>query len=400
MKQLSMSVNYARGLLNMALDTSMTVLTPDGRGAIGVVQLWGGNAVGVADSVFRPARGDRLATTTPGRLRLGRIGRGEGDEVVVVRLDTENPSVEIQCHGGSHALAMVIEALQDAGASLAGPERWCEQQTRSPIQAAALVDLARASTLRTAEILLEQAQGALDRELVELIKKISEHEDSAPVHLERLIQRGEVGLRLLSGWRVVIVGRPNVGKSRLLNALAGYERSIVDPAPGTTRDVVSVQTALGGWPVTLVDTAGVRTTDDAIESSGIERALREKQAAELVLKVLDRSEPLQTIDRELIASSGQALLVINKSDLPAVWAPEELDLQSGSCVTVSAQQGEGIEHLISELSARIVSDPPEPGAGVPFRPNHLEHLLRASDDLRAGAEERAAGWLDSLLARG
>jgi tRNA modification GTPase len=383
----------------MVLETFMTVLTPVGRGAIGVVQLWGGNAVGVADSVFRPVRGVRLAVTPPGRLRLGRVGRGVGDEVVAVRLGTEPPSVEIQCHGGAGALRLVIEALQDAGAELVGPERWCEQQTESPIQAAALVDLARASTLRTAEILLEQAQGALDRELAELIMEISEQADSAHGHLDLLIQRGQVGLRLLTGWRVVIVGRPNVGKSRLLNALAGYERAIVDPSPGTTRDVVSVQTALDGWPVTLVDTAGVRSTDDAIESSGIERALREKEAAEFVLKVLDRSEPLQSLDRELITSAGQSLLVLSKCDLPAAWGTEEIDVSSGSFVSVSAQRGEGIDHLIAEMNARIVSEPPEPGAGVPFRRNHREHLMRARDDLRAGAAERAAGWLESLLAR-
>src|SRR4051794_9895788 len=108
LKEKAISESLARVSSDMDPETVITVLTPDGRGAIGVVQLWGGNAVGVADSVFRPARGGPLATTPPGRLRLGRIGRGVGDEVVAVRLDTENPSVEIQCHGGSHALAMVI----------------------------------------------------------------------------------------------------------------------------------------------------------------------------------------------------------------------------------------------------------------------------------------------------
>jgi tRNA modification GTPase len=144
----------------------------------------------------------------------------------------------------------------------------------------------------------------------------------------------------------------------------------------------------------------VRTTDDVIETSGIERALREREAAEFVLKVLDRSEPLQSTDRELIASSGQSLLVINKSDLPAAWRPEEHGVPSDLFVSVSAQEGRGIDQLIAELSARIVPEPPEPGAGIPFRSNHLEHLKRARDDLRAGAEERAAGWLESLLARG
>src|SRR3954466_1714798 len=113
-KQQAISEPLARVSSDMDLETYMTVLTPDGRGAIGVVQLWGGQAVGIADSVFRPARGDPLVATPPGRLRLGRIGCGMGDEVVAVRLGTETPSVEIQCHGGTRAVAMVIEALQDA----------------------------------------------------------------------------------------------------------------------------------------------------------------------------------------------------------------------------------------------------------------------------------------------
>ena len=131
--------------------------------------------------------------------------------------------------------------------------------------------------------------------------------------------RGQVGVRLTTGWRVVIAGRPNVGKSRLLNALAGYQRAIVDPTPGTTRDLVTALTAFDGWPVELVDTAGVRETDDAIERSGIDRTLRQTETADLVLKVLDRSEPLQVDDRTLMSGPGPALLVAGKADLPPAW---------------------------------------------------------------------------------
>jgi tRNA modification GTPase len=328
------------------------------------------------------------------------MGRGVGDEVVVVRLGSEPPCVEIQCHGGARAVSLVVEALQEAGARLADANRWAEQQTESPIQAQALVDLARASTLRTAEILLEQAQGALDRELRRLIREISEPSDAAPDHLDRLIERGQVGLHVLSGWRIVIVGRPNVGKSRLLNALAGFERAIVDPTPGTTRDVVSVQTAVDGWPVTLVDTAGVRATHDAIETSGIERTLRAKESAALQLKVLDRSEPLEQLDHEFIADANTSLLVINKTDLPAAWWPETLGVSRELFVAVSAQEGSGVDQLIAAMSARIVPRPPDPGAGIPFRPTHVDFLTRARDALRAGAAEQAARWLQTLLEQG
>ena len=173
---------------------------------------------------------------------------------------------------------------REAGAELVEPAVWAEHTGESPIRAAALLDLTRAPTLRTAEILLEQTQGALDRELSRLIEEIRGPHHLALEHLDRLIAHGQVGVRLTTGWRVVIAGRPNVGKSRLLNALAGYQRAIVDPTPGTTRDLVTALTAFDGWPVELVDTAGMRETDDAIERSGIDRTLRQTETADLVLQ--------------------------------------------------------------------------------------------------------------------
>jgi tRNA modification GTPase len=188
-----------------------------------------------------------------------------------------------------------------------------------------------------------------------------------------------------------------VGKSQLLNALAGYQRAIVDSTPGTTRDVVTVKTAFDGWPVELVDTAGLRTTEDTVEHAGIERALRQKETADLVLKVLDRSEPLQPVDRELIASAGRALRVANKADLPAVWEPSALDLEPGSLITVSAERGEGLDGLIAAIVDQLIPEPPGPGAGVPFRVDQIRHLEHARAALRACDSELAIQQIEMML---
>ncbi len=235
-------------------------LTAEGRGAIAVLRIWGPKALEVADAVFRPHRGARLAETRRGQLRIGRIGRGLGDEVVAVVLDGDPPAVEVQCHGGAAAIALVVEAFQAAGATSADSRQLAERHSDDPFAHDALDDLARAPTVPTAEILLDQAEGALCRELVLLGQSITDEPDRALAQIARLIGHARVGLRLLDGWRVVIAGRPNVGKSRLFNALVGYTRAIVDPTPGTTRDVVSVRAVFGGWPVNLADTAGLRST--------------------------------------------------------------------------------------------------------------------------------------------
>ncbi|APW62797.1 GTPase [Paludisphaera borealis] len=375
---------------------SVCVLTPRGRGAIGVVRVWGEGALAAASAVFRPARGEGLGTTPRRRPRLGRIGSGLGDEVVAVVLDGEPPEVEIQCHGGPAAVDLVVETLTNAGGRLVEPGAFAEHAAGSPIRAAALEDLARASTLRTAEILLEQAQGALDAELDRLIAVIEADRGRGLAELDRLIERGRVGVRLIAGWRVVIAGRPNVGKSRLLNALAGYQRAIVDATPGTTRDVVTVSAAFDGWPVELVDTAGVRGTDDLIEQSGIERALREHRRADLLLKVFDRSQPLEVEDRRLLAADGDALVIVNKADLPAAWTPETAWMDAFAVVAVSAERGDGLDELGREIARRLVPNPPEPGAGLPFRTEQVEALRAARASFAVGNERAALQTLRSL----
>jgi tRNA modification GTPase len=316
----------------------------------------------------------------------------------VAVLITEVPQVvEIQCHGGSAAVELVVEALTEAGAQLVEPAVWAEQTGESPIRAAALLDLARAPTVRTAEILLEQTEGALDRELGRLIEEMSGPRHLALEHLDRLIARGQVGMRLIDGWRVVIAGRPNVGKSRLLNALAGYQRAIVDSTPGTTRDLVTAHSAFDGWPVELVDTAGLRETDDAIERSGIDRTLQQTATADLVLRLLDGSEPLRDEDRALIRRPEPCLLVVTKADLPAAWGLSDPTLAGRPIRVVSAEHGDGLDELMAAVVAALVPVPPEPGVGVPFRRAHMDELERVRAALEGENHELAIQILEPLL---
>ncbi len=374
--------------------TFFRILTAEGRGAIAVVRLWGSRAIPVADSVFRPARGRSLGTSPAGSLRLGRAGIGVGDEVVAVRLPGAFPFVEFQCHGGAAALAAVVRALEEAGATRADPGPSSDTTFGDRIREEALEDLAAAPTLKAAEILLDQAHGALSESIGRLVADAGRGAPSDVAELDALIRRAEIGLRLIPGWRVVIAGRPNVGKSRLFNALAGFERSIVNASPGVTRDVVSIRTAIGGWPIELSDTAGERSTGDALENLGIGRARRERHGADLVVLVLDRSEPLHDVDLVLLEAIPNALVVANKCDLPPAWESRPPTRIRRRVCSASAETGEGLDDLVHAMVSHLILEPPLPGVGVPFRPEHLRRLEHARACLAAGNIEEFVLRLD------
>jgi tRNA modification GTPase len=368
-------------------------LTGHGRGGIAVLRVDGPRALEVVAAVFRPHGGRRLGDSPAGTLRVGRIGRGDGDEVVAVVRSVDPPSVEIQCHGGTAAVDLVARALEEAGARTQQAHPFNEPGRGDQMAALALHDLVHAPTIRTAEILLDQVDGTLRREIDRLIQAIVDDPTTALERLDALIARAEIGLRLISGWKVVIAGRPNVGKSRLLNALAGFARTIVDAAPGTTRDAVAICTALDGWPVEIVDTAGLRPTTDPIEAVGIDRALREHLAADLVLLVLDRSMPLEPDDLHLIAAYPGALLIANKSDLAPAWH----EVGERECVIVSAERGDGMPNLITAIVRRLVSEPPRPDAAVPFRVDQRDRLIESRARLLAGEPTAAQHVLKRWL---
>ena len=203
--------------------------------------------------------------------------------------------------------------------------------------------------------------------------------------LDSLIGRAAVGVRLIGGWKVVIAGRPNVGKSRLFNALAGYERSIVNARPGVTRDVVSLRTAFGGWPVELCDTAGERAAEDAVERLGIARSQAERRDADLILVVLDRSEPLQAVDRELLGTESAG-----PRRGQQVRPPRRLGCRAGEPAARRDPHRFGRDRRGTRcpgLQRSLLTWCPSlrhPGAAVPFREDHRQGLIRAPPLSRRG----------------
>ena len=365
--------------------------TPAGTGAVAVLRVEGPGACERVARWFRPVRGRGIESTSDDRPRFGRWLLAESvdtfaqgpsaasaEEVVVRKLADD--CLEIHCHGGRAVVSVVTESLGVTAADLSPWTAWIERTEAEPIAAAARIALAQARTKRTAGILLDQYHGALANDIESILQALSAGDRQAALEqIEQLLDRAQVGLRLLSGWRVVLAGRPNVGKSSLINALVGYRRSLVYDLPGTTRDVVTVETALAGWPLELSDTAGLREEGERLESAGIARARAQLDRADLVVAVFDACAADLGCGLDLNQLSCPVLTVWNKSDLPGAQVSDDL-----STVATSAQTGAGIAELMEAIPARVVPNPPPAGCAVPFTVAQREVLRTAHEMLRAG----------------
>ncbi|MHB8898449.1 MAG: GTPase [Thermoguttaceae bacterium] len=386
----------------MDLDNTVRVilLTPPGRGAVATVRVEGRGACALVDSLFSAASGRPVAELAPDRPAFGRFRLADNvyDEVIVRR--PAEDAVEIHCHGGGAVVQRMMDLLTAGGARPLSPRHWLEATHPSPIVAAARDQLARATTLRAAAVLLDQFHGALDRHLEEILVQLAGRDARAVTRIEGLLAVAPCGCHLATPWRVVVAGRPNVGKSSLVNSLVGYRRAMVHEEPGTTRDLVTATTALDGWPVELCDTAGLRDTEHPIERQGIQLALRRLESASLVLLVFDSASPWTRQDAELCRRFPLALPVFNKHDLvqnsPQLppGLPRPVDR-----LPVSARHGQGIDELVAAISHRLVPHPPPPGGPVPFLNAHVDALQTAATALDRGDWSRAVEQVAHLLAR-
>lgn len=358
-----------------AADDSLraALLTPIGRGAVAVVGLCGTGSVALVARHFYPASGD-AATLPLERIRFGRWRTSPtddadvGEELVVCRRGDDD--FEIHCHGGAAASSAVLDALRTGGAAIVLWPAWLASRGEDVIAVEAREALARATTVRTAAVLVDQLGGAIRRAFDDVHQLIVAGDVvTARRRIDELIERSVLGRRLVEPFRVVLTGRPNVGKSSLINALVGYQRAVVFDEPGTTRDVVTAATALDGWPVDLSDTAGIRESGDELEAAGIAAARKRLAAADLVVAVFDGSQPWCDADDGLLAAHPLAVVVHNKADLPT---PRNDRRPPG--LPVSAVANSGIDALIAAIVARLVSDPPKPGEAVPFTVRHVEEL--------------------------
>lgn len=383
------------------LSTIAAISTPLGTGGVGVIRISGPDAIRTAEAVFSPAGGQPLSASHGYTAHYGRLHdrEGEFDEAVATvfrapRSYTGEDVVELSCHGGLYLVQRTLRAVLDHGASLAGPGEFTKRAylngKLSLAQAESVMDLIGAAGRQSAQAALAGRDGALSHkidgiaaELVDQAAHLAAWNDYPDEDMESvtpeplaaalrsslrecqaLLDGYDTGRILREGVDTAIIGRPNVGKSTLMNLLAGTQKSIVTAIPGTTRDVVEETVLAGEIVLRLADTAGIRDTDDPVEQAGVQLARRRLESAQLVLVVLDRSEPLSEGDQALLASLARrpAIAVLNKSDLPPQLEERALAGLVSQTVEISARTGEGAENLIQAIAELLHLSDVDPSA--------------------------------------
>ncbi len=433
-------------------DTIAAISTPVGEGGIGIVRMTGPDAIEVLHRLFVPASEPRTSNLQPHTLHYGHIidpATGEtADEVLAVYMPaphtyTRQDVVEINGHGGIVALRRILALCLRQGARQAEPGEFTARAFLSGrldlAQAEAVLDVVRAKTDTSLHAAVGQLAGRLSDKvrsvravlvdaLAYLEASIDFEEDEIPERdidpdleqastaLSALLADADRGIIYRQGVRAAIVGRPNVGKSSLLNRLLRTSRAIVTDIPGTTRDTLEETLNLGGVPVVLVDTAGIAArTKDPIERLGIERSRAALAQADLALLVLDASQPLADADRAIAALVGDkpALVILNKIDLLETTADLEgamhdvqrtmerwsLDIDRASFIPISALTGTGLEALEEAIvetvfSGQVIASE----APMVTSPRHKEALHRARDHVNAAQAAHRAGVTADLLA--
>ena len=383
--------------MSLQTDTIAALSTPPGPGAIGILRLSGPDAVHIAERCFEPLGPKALRDHLPRTLVYGSLMDSGGAPIDRALCTyslgpssyTGEDTAELQCHGSPMVLSLGLEALFAAGARQAGPGEFTKRAFLNGrldlAQAEAVGDLLEARSRERARHAAGQLAGALSERIGGIwsaLVDVMAHfhavldypdEDIDPFRLEELDtaladQEGELsallatcgrGRLLQDGAACAIVGRPNAGKSSLLNAMVGWDRAIVTDIPGTTRDTVEERCELGGVPLRLIDTAGLRDTADPVEKLGVERSRRAMEEAGLILVLIDASRPAAEEDFSLLrqaVSLAPTILVWTKGDLPAAPCPVERYEEIGCpAVTVSARTGY-LDELCNEISCAFPQD--------------------------------------------
>lgn len=406
----------------LAEDTIAAIATPLGQGGLGVVRLSGPKALEIADLVFQ-TQGKCLSAAATHTLHHGWIKDGDEvlDEAVVSIFKspasyTGEDVVEFSCHGSPTVLLAVSELCCRSGARQAKPGEFTERAFLNGkldlTQAEAVADLiharSRLSRLAAAHHLKGGLSAQIDRirkPLIELLAHLEGNLDFAEEGIP-LIEKNDAGRRLdetitltenllntsfygrflREGLRIAIVGRPNVGKSSLFNAFLNQDRAIVTEVPGTTRDFLEENIQWDGLPVVLIDTAGLRDTQDRVEKVGLERSQKALERADVTLFVVDGSEPPTTDDRSVwkLLAGKKTVVALNKSDRPAKWTSVDKNLFfNAPVVPVSATAGTGLDTLQLALKRLIIEEKKETeDAVVITNERHRRHLEEALARLR------------------
>lgn len=379
----------------MEFDTITAISTPMGEGAIAIVRLSGDQAFEIADRLFRGVGGKRLKDVASHTIHYGHIidpKTGQVAEEVMVsvmkgpKTFTKEDVIEINCHGGLVSVNRVLQLLLNNGARLAEPGEFTKRAFLNGridlSQAEAVMDLIRAKTDRAMNVALGQMEGRLSKliqklrqEILEILAHVEvnidypEYDDVEEMthqmllekssyvkrEIEKLLQTSQQGKILREGLSTVIVGRPNVGKSSLLNSLVHENKAIVTDIPGTTRDVIEEYVNVRGVPLRLLDTAGIRETEDIVERIGVEKSRQVLREADLILLVLNYSDELTSEDENIFkAVEGMDVIVIvNKTDLDQKINMERVKELSKNhkLVTTSLLEDKGVDDLEEAIAS-------------------------------------------------
>ena len=401
----------------MQEETISAVITALGEGAVGIVRISGENALAVGEKMFRAASGKKLEEYAPNTLVYGHVYEEDSliDEVLAVymkapRSYTAEDVVEIQCHGGVQSLKKILELSYKEGARPAEPGEFTKRAFLNGridlTQAEAVMDIIKSRSEASLKLAVRQQNGQLAKalrslrtDLVDIIVnleavidypeediedvtfgKVQESIFTSCEKIENLLAHAHTGKILREGLRTAIVGRPNVGKSSLLNALLKEDRAIVSEYAGTTRDVIEEQLLLDGVPLVLADTAGIRQTDDFVEAIGVERSKQHLQDAELVICVVDGSVPLTPEDEDILeaAQAKPFVIIVNKSDKDINDNFLALQERFGKeqVMALSAKTTQGIDEFTAWLKNFVYGSEGALSDGVYVQNARHEQLLR------------------------
>ena len=396
--------------------TIAAISTAQAPGGIGIVRISGPGAREVAARVFRSPKGKKVADAAGYTALYGWVFDGEEklDEAVALVFAapasfTGEDVVELSCHGGVFIMRRVLEAVLAAGAAPAGPGEFTRRAFVNGklglTEAEAVMQVISAQGAQSARAARAGKEGALEKKIAGIrerlidaaahlaawadypdddVPQVNEEElfqalEDAKQALNRLLRQFDAGRAIREGVDTVIVGRPNVGKSTLMNLLAGCERSIVTQYAGTTRDVVEDTVILGDILLRLADTAGIRTTDDPVESIGVTIAKNRLQNAQLVLAVFDASVPLEEEDKALIAELEgiPTVAIVNKTDLESRIDMAYIQRVFSQVVSISARNGEGLEQLEQACAQVLETGALNPSEGMLYTERQRDDAKQA-----------------------